>query len=158
ASLELLSKPEIGHVRLTLVVDENVRGFQVPMQDSPLVGVVNSARDAGDELGRSRRVSGVISQNLVKTGALNQLHGEVVLALELAQLVEGHDQGMVEVSNGLGLVAEPLQFIRRRPQSGADHLQGHWAVEAELLGSVNHAHAAPAKNLLELVVAEIADL
>ena len=74
------------------------------MQDAVLVGVVHGAGDveqAGD-LG-----AGVAAGVPGQRGPLDELHREVLLALVLADLVDRHDVGVVEVRRRLGLGAEP---------------------------------------------------
>ena len=66
--------------------------------------------------------------------------------------------GMVEVGDRLGLVAEPPHLVVAGPVPGPDHLEGDEAVEAELPGLVDDAHAAAAQDAEQLVVAEVADL
>ncbi len=60
-------------------------------------------------------------------------------------------------ADGLGLVLEPPQLVLAGQQPGLDHLQRHRAVEADLAGLVDDAHAAPAQLLPDLIVAEVAD-
>jgi hypothetical protein len=75
-----------------------------------LVGVVDGPRHTGQQLGRlpGRQRRRQARQAL----ALDQLHAEVVLPLVLADFVNRHDVGMVEVGRGLGLPAEALHVLR----------------------------------------------
>ncbi len=81
---------------------------------------------------------------------------EVELAIVLADLVDGDDVRVVEPGDGLGLVAEPADLVVGGQRGGPDHLQGDGAVQADLSGLVDDAHAAAAELGLDLVVAEIA--
>src|SRR5262249_53118987 len=85
---------------------------------------------------------------------LNQFHAEVVPAVVLADLVNGHDVRMIEVGDGSRFGAEALHFRRGRQLAGEDHLQGDDAVEGNLPGPVDDAHAAAADLAQQLVVAE----
>ena len=96
-------------------------------------------------------------QSLGEAAARDQLHGEVLLAVVLADLVDRHDAGVVEQGDGLGLVLEPAQLVVAGEHAGLDHLEGDGPVEADLPGLVDDAHAAAAQLLVDLVVAEVAD-
>jgi hypothetical protein len=79
-----------------------------------------------------------------------------VLALVLADLVDRHDVGVIQVARRLGLLAKPLdglviKLVRQ------DHLEGHRPVEADLPAAVNDAHATLGDLGLQLVVAEVTD-
>ena len=87
----------------------------------------------------------------------DQLHGEELLAVVLADLVDRDDARVIEQGDGLGLVLEPAQLVVAGEQPGLDHLQGDGAVEADLAGLVDDAHAAAAQLPADLVVAEVAD-
>ena len=91
-----------------------------------------------------------------QAAAGDELHREVVLAVVLADLVDRDDAGVVEQRHGLGLVLEPPQLVVAGEQAGLDHLQRHRAVEADLAGLVDDAHAAAAQLAADLVVAEVA--
>ena len=103
------------------------------------------------------RVVAVGREAIGEVAAGDQLHGEVALALVLADLVDRHDAGVVEQRDRLGLVLEPPQLVVAGQDAGPDHLQGDGPVEADLAGPVDDAHAAAAELGLDLVVAEVAD-
>ena len=79
-----------------------------------------------------------------------------MLAVVLADLVDGHDVRVVEVGRRLRLGAEALHVGRRRQLAGQDHLEGDDAVQAHLPRLVDDAHAAAGDLLQQLVVAEVA--
>ena len=68
-----------------------------------------------------------------------------------AQVVDGHDVGMVQVARddrlGQKRVALALALA-----AGAEHLDGHDAVDRSLAGGIDHAHAALADHLQQFVV------
>ena len=63
-----------------------------------------SRTSAGRLAGRQRPGGDLLRQAL----ALDEAHAEIMLALVLADLVDRHDAGMVEVGGRLGLEVEPL--------------------------------------------------
>ena len=79
---------------------------------------------------------------LGQAAAFDQFHAEVVLVLMLADLVDGYDIGVIEVSGGLGLGLETPHVGFRGQLAGQDHLEGHQPLQLDLPGLVHHAHAA----------------
>ncbi len=74
----------------------------------------------------------------------------------LTDVVDLRDVGMPQAGGRPGLDLEAADVFRRRQVRGQDHLDGHGAVQGLLPRLVDHAHAAPADFLHELVGAEIA--
>ena len=75
----------------------------------------------------------------------------------LADLVDRHDAGMVEVGGGLGLEVEALDLVVAGELAGEDHLERDGPVQADLPGPVDHPHAAAGDLAEQLVIAEVAD-
>ena len=100
-----LRQAEVGDEQSSLGINEHVGGLQVAVQDAALVGVVHGPDHVDHALDlRARIAPGVLRQR----GPLDELHRVVLLAFMLADLVDRHDVGMVEVGRRLGLGAEPL--------------------------------------------------
>jgi hypothetical protein len=51
-----LGQPEIGDMRPTTGVEQDVRRFQITVQNPPLVGVLHRLRDGFDKFGRASRL------------------------------------------------------------------------------------------------------
>ena len=100
---------------------------------------------------------GVAVDQRHEAAAGDEPHGEEVLAVVLADLVDRDDAGVVQQGDGLGLVLEPTQFVTIGQDAGLDHLQGDGPVEADLSGPVDDPHSAPAHLPGDLGVAEVAD-
>jgi len=89
--------------------------------------------------------------------ALDELHAEILLPAVLADFVERHDVRMIQASGGLGFGVKASHLRIAGQQSGANHLHGDDAVEADLAGAIDDAHAAGSKFLQQFVVAEVAE-
>ena len=120
-----------------------------------LVGVLHGLGDLLEELRRVPRRQRAEVRPLVQALAVDEGHREVVLAVVLADLVDRHDVGMVEVGRRLGFAVEPLHVLVRGELPGEDHLQGDRPVQLDLPGLVDHAHAAAGDLALDFVVAEL---
>ena len=75
--------------------------------------------------------------------ALQQLGDDVGRAVVLPGVVDGDDVGMVEDAGGPGLLLEAADAVRGRRRVGVEDLEGDLAGEAQVLGAVDLAHAAP---------------
>jgi hypothetical protein len=80
---------------------------------------------------------------LVKLAALDKSHAEVAGAVALAYLINGYNPRMFETRGSFGLPAKSLQVRFGGPRAQADHFKRHCAIEAFLMGPVNHALTAP---------------
>jgi hypothetical protein len=145
-------------MRTTEGVEQDVGGLEVSVQDTPLMGMVDRPRDLGDEESRLARRTSEAVEDLVQARPFHELHGEVVPALELSDLVNRDDAGVVQVGDGLGLVPEAAHLVVVGPGPGADHLEGDRPIQAELSRPVDDPHASPAPHPPHLVVSDVADL
>ncbi len=82
--------------------------------------------------------------------AFDQLHDDVGRAVDLSDVVDGDDVGMVELGGGLRLVDQS-----RPPGSAqaglAQHLDRHLAIELLVAGAVDGRHSPAADLCLEIV-------
>ncbi len=143
-----LGQAEIGDEWLAVLVEQDVRRFQVAVEDAPLVGVVH--RQGGLLQQRRGRfgIRDVVGELFIQARPADQLHAEIALAVVVADLQDGHDVRMVERGDRLGLVLEPPQIVVAGQRGRPDHLEGHGAVEADLTGLVDNAHAAAPNSLI----------
>ena len=157
-------KAKVGDVGLAVPVKQYVRRLQVTVQDAALVRVMDRACNGGHHL--CRRAANffafpghlTLGDCLREAAARDQFHAEIRLPVQLADFVDRHDVRMVQAGRGLGFGSEALQIRRTSQAAGPDHFHGHQAMEALLLGLVDHAHAALANLLEQVVIAKGAPL
>ena len=155
-----LRQAEVGHIGLALGVEQDVRGLQVPVQHSALVGVMHRASHGADQSGRAPAcVTNAYfplptSHQLGKTRAIDQLHRQITVPIVLADVIDGDDVGMVEVASGLRFILEPLERIARGMPAAQDHLQGHEPVETAPGGRGRRSPCRPAQLAEQLVIAK----
>src|SRR5207249_3485577 len=87
AALHALGQAEVGDMRLTLAVEEDVAGLEVAVEDAALVGVVDRAGNPGQKIGSGPRDADEPRNLLRQIAALDQLHAEIMLPLVRADLV-----------------------------------------------------------------------
>jgi hypothetical protein len=86
--------------------------------------------------------------------ALDQFHREEMLAVNLANFVDRNDARMLQTCHRLGFRAETAYVIGPGELAGPDHLHGHEPIQTPLPAAPDHAHAARADLLQQLVVAK----
>ena len=83
----------------------------------------------------------------LQIGPADQPHGHVQAAVDLADVVDRHDVGVVQPRGGAGFAAEPLVEIGVLGVVGEQHLQRDDAVDGGVVGAPHLAHAAAAQQL-----------
>ena len=87
--------------------------------------------------------------------AVDELHGVVVHAAITADREDRHDVGVVQLSGGVGLGAEPLELAAIEGRREREHLQGDPAPERDLPRLVDDTHASAADLANQLVIAQL---
>ncbi len=139
-ALEPPGQAEVGDVGLSFAIQQDVSGLEVAVDDAALVGVVDCSSECGNQPRRLLRGAPEASQR----APLDQLHAEIGVPLELADLVNRHDPGMVEMGRRFALGAEAQRLIGRGHLPRQQHLEGHGAVKFDLPRPVDDAHASRA--------------
>src|SRR5262249_28977122 len=117
---DLLGQAEVRDMRVAFLIDKDVGGLEVAVQDAPDMPVVYRVGRLGDQPGGGLRVVAEAVQVTGQAAAVDELHAEVALAVVFAHLVDGDDAGVVEPGDGLGLVPEATQFGVVGQDAGAD--------------------------------------
>ena len=153
-----LRHAEVDHFRHWAVVancHEDVRGFQITVDDAFLVGVLNSLADGQEQIdafGNRQRVPRGVRRNRL---AAHVLHDEIWAALRSGtRLEDPRNSRMVHQGQCLTLGLEASHHLRR-VHARLDHLQRDLSVNGlGLLGEPNLAHAALADPLKQAVRAD----
>jgi hypothetical protein len=94
---------------------------------------------------------------LRQAAAFQEAHAEVLLALVVADFVDGDDVRMFKAGRGFGFGAEALHEFGRSQLAGQHYFERDDAVEADLAGFEDHAHAPAGDFLQQFVIAEVAE-
>ena len=86
--------------------------------------------------------------------AVEQLHHDEALTLVFADVEEHADVRVIERRGDARLAREPGERLRIVRQMRRQQLERHLPAEPAILGAIDHAHAAPAELLDDLVVRE----
>ncbi len=148
--------PEVHDLHRAVLVDEDVRGLDVAVNDALLVRVGQAGQHRGDDRDLALHVEGgLAAHGLLEVLALQELHGDVGRAIGVVVEVENRDHvGMGHLGHGLRFALEALLQLGVVGDARDHDLQGHVAVELGVAGEVHHAHGALAQRMLDVVLAD----
>ena len=123
---------------------QNVGRLQVAVDDAPRVGLGHRATERHHHRRRRSRWLRLAVDELGEAAPGDEFQGEVRQAVVVAVLVDLDDPRVLDLGDGAGLDVEPGDLVVRGVRPGQDHLQGDQAIEPDVPGLVDDAHAAPA--------------
>ncbi len=140
-----LREPEVDQhePRTPLAAREHdVLGLDVAMEDIACVCV----RECRKQIARDRdciagRQPAFTAQHGCERRPLDELHRQVLVRRGVSVIENAHAAGMIEPSGARGLALEPRDQRRCR-ELGVEHLQRDHALEPDMLGAIDDAHAA----------------
>jgi hypothetical protein len=89
--VHLLGQPEVADLGVPLTVQQDVARLEIAVNDSALVSVRNGLRHLLDQLGSLPRSERTILDSIRQAATFHVAHREIVLALVLTHLEDGHD-------------------------------------------------------------------
>jgi hypothetical protein len=90
----------------------------------------------------------------LQVDTVDQAHGDVEAAVDLADVVDGDDVGVVEACCGARLAAEPLVEVGVFSEAGEQHLQRHHPIDGGVISAPHLAHSTLTQQLDQLVAAK----
>ena len=117
------------------------------MYDAVLVKVLDRPSDGSDQFCSRLAVERTVLSQFAEAAPLDVVHRKIVLAMNLAHLVDSDDVRMFDSAGRPGLGVESLHGLGGRQPVGEDHLHSHGAVEILLMCPINYPHAARAPPL-----------
>jgi len=137
-----LGQPEIQHLHLAALVDDDVGGLDVAMDDAAAMRFAERLRHfLGDAHGLQHRHAAALQQ-VREIFAGHQFHDEEGLAAGgLAIVVDAGDVGVIQGGSGARLAQEAgaVGFVLGRR---AGEFDGHAARQVGVFREVNHPHSA----------------
>ncbi len=139
-ALEQLRQSEVRDLGDALFGEQDVRRFQVPMDDPAQMGIVDRSSQEFDEAGRFHGVLKRAGQASIQSSAGGVFEHEVSHALVFPDLEDRDQVGVLEPGRCLGLRLEARRGSRVSIGIGANDLQRHDPLEPDLPGLVDRTH------------------
>jgi hypothetical protein len=149
-----LREAEVEELGVTARADENVRRFDVPVEDIRGMGGVQCVSDLDPEPQHCIEFEWTGGESVLQRRALQILHGDERSSVLLADVVDRTDVWMVERRCGPGFALKAAQGLGIARQIVGDELERHGTVKPRVFGFVHHAHPAAAELLDDAVVRE----
>src|SRR5207249_1679882 len=111
-SVQPLGQTEIQNTRLVVRIDQNIGWFEVAVSDALDMGVADRLGNGFRVTRRTQRGNGPVSCQLRQARSLHQVHGEVRLAVVLAEFMNSYDVGMPQTGYRLGFSLEAGKRFR----------------------------------------------
>ena len=132
---------EVGYVHAILVVEQEVRGLDVPMDDALRVRGIQAVRRLPEPFDRTAGGKGRRPDAVVNRAAVEVLHDDERLAVVLADVEHGHDVRMRgESSGGSRLPREPRAHVGVAGMPLREHLHGDGTAQEPVDRAVDVAH------------------
>jgi hypothetical protein len=145
---------EVHDDRLAAPVDHDVGRLEVAVDHAPLVRLLQRQGQLAHQEGTLSRRRRLGADELPQRLALEEGHGQVGDAVDLAGVVERADVGVLDQRRRLGLAVEAGQDLRPLVRIELRDLEGDRPVELGVVRQVNGAHTALAEEFEEPVAAE----
>jgi hypothetical protein len=142
--VRLLGQAEVADLGDAVDGEKYVRWFQVAMDDPLAVGVLDGQGERRDHPGGHRGRRRLMHQPPVQAFATHIFLDDERSALVAPGAENLDDIGVLEPGQGRRFDQQPGSLRRGAGELRPEKLEGDPAAEIELLGQVDHAHAAPA--------------
>jgi len=148
---------KVEDLRLTFGVHQNVAGLQIAMNQPALMCMIDGIADLRHELQARSQVELPLLDEITQGKARNKLHCEVRLRAEAGIRSPGFidlgNPGMLQAAERVGFLLEAThQLGVHKPRP--DDFEGNYSVRVFLLGQIDTAHAAFAKQAKDAIVAD----
>jgi len=143
---------EIEHLRLPALRDENVRRFDVAMNDALGVRGVDGVRDLNPEVENLFDRDRVTVQVLAQRFAVDELHRDERRVVLLADVVDRADARMVQCGRGQRFAAKALQCLRILRHAVGQELQRDRALQPRIGRLVDDTHSSSTEFLQDAKV------
>ena len=144
---------EVGEVCVSVLVEQDVCGLDVPVDDTLAVGIGECARDLRHHASGRLEVPWASVERLPQRPSSQPAHHEIRTIRVSPVVVEGNEVRMLELRDLLRLRLEPADERWLVDELRTDGLDCHLTPNRGLVGAVDDAEVAPADLLTELVPA-----
>ena len=145
-------KAKIQQLDLSALGDEDVRGFDIAMDDALAVGRIQGIGDLDRNLKKGLGIQRAPRDLMLQCGAIQELHDDEWLALVLSDFVNCANVRVVQARCGTCLATEAFQRLSVLCNVRGKELEGNEPAEFRVFGLVHHTHPAAAQLLDNAIV------
>ena len=151
-------EPEVSHPHPPVATHEHVGGLEVAVDEADVVGGGEgpSGVDKHGDLLPQRPVLGV--EPLAQRDALDELHRDEQRPVVLADVVDRHHVGVVELGERTRLLPQGVRLLALERGDGPQQLDRELAVELRVERGVDDPHAAGTDAAPDLVATDLVSL
>ncbi len=132
--------------------NKNICGLDISVNDALAVGGIEGVCDVDGKRHASREIERASGNFVLQSPAIQVLHGKKGLPFILTDVVDRADVGMIECGGSLGFAAKTFQGLAVLRYAFRQEFQSNKAVEARVLGLVDHSHASAAEFFEDTIV------
>ena len=147
-----LGNAEVHHLNQAVLQKHNVLRLDVAVNDALGMSVFQRIQNlfgvADDFSDREDALAGHI---ILQRNAFHVLHDDILYVVPYGNVVNIHDVGMGEHSDGFGFVDEATDALFIRSDLIPQHFYGHDALHEQIDGLVYHGHTANANDFIDFV-------
>ncbi len=136
----------------TLRVENDIRWFEIAVQNTVIVGVLHRVGNLSDHFGSPPDWQGALSCYQGQVTTRDQIHREIVLAFNFTHLVDRYDPGVFETCGCGCFGPKPLDLFGGGQRTVKHHFYRDLSVQTDLPSAIDHPHPATSNFLHELVV------
>ncbi len=145
---------EIDEVGEVVLGHQDVRRFDVAVHEPDAVGGVEGGGDLFHDRYRALRRQRTVCEQFGDGMAVDQPHGHIQAVVDLAEIMDGDDVGLIQPGGHLGLPTEPRLILLIVGEIRGQQLQRDHPVHGSVVRLPHFAHAAAAQQLDQPVPAE----
>ena len=150
--LDLLGQAEVEHLDLSARRDEDVAGLEIAVDDALGMRRLERVGHADGQVQHDGHREWPPPNRGPQRLAFDQLHRDEMLAVVLADVVDGADVGVIQRRGRARFAPQPFRSLRVRDEVWRQELEGDGATESGVSGAIDHAHAAGAQRRLDAIV------
>ena len=143
---------EVHHLDGAVFQHHDVMGLDVPVDDPPTVGVLQSFGDLHGKMQRLLPVEHPFFLHVLLEGnAVDQLHDDIIGAVGGGNVVDLHDVGMAQHGHGFALGTEPAAEFLIPCEFILEYFDGYQPVQPVVTRLIDDGHAAGTDDLQNFV-------
>lgn len=133
---------EVAYFGTGVLVEKDVGGLDVAVNDAGLVGVVKAVTDSFDDFSGLGLLDFFLVAGVVEGFAVDEFHADEEKVVDASEVIDGDEVGVVELGHGSGFGLELFFEAFALGDFTGEDFDGDFAVERGLKGAIDGTHAA----------------